>query len=151
MASDSTIPPPKSPLTIQINLAILRLYFDWFAKKYLPAFVLRVTSEYRDAAHNAEVGGASNSAHVHGLARDFQLFNAAGEMVPLEQAQSVYNEFVLPNWYGYSEFEVADGVYHIHVNLSREIGIYANIIGLGSIGIIGFKMFQNLGGREDGE
>jgi hypothetical protein len=149
MVAENQIPPPKSPLTIQINLFVLRLYFDWFMKTYLPAYTYRVTSEYRDEAHNAEIGGASNSAHVHGLARDFVLINTAGEVVGADQTKSVYDSYVAPNWKGYSEFENKDGVYHIHVNISREVGIYASVMGVAAIGVIGFKMFSSLGGKID--
>ena len=143
--SETSIPPPVSPLTAKINLAILGFYFDHFAKKYLPAFVPVITSGYRDAAKNSEVGGEQNSAHLHGLAYDFVLQYPGGQEVPKLQAKQVFDNFIQPNWPGYALWEEAGGVWHVHVNLSRKITEYASIIGLTAIGVVGFKMIQNWG------
>ncbi len=143
MADDTKIPPPSSPLTVQINLAVLRLVFDWFAAKYLPAFVPVITSEYRTEAHNKEVGGADNSAHVHGLARDFILQYKNGQAVPQLQQKAIFDEFIAPNWPGFALYE-GD---HIHVNLNREISQYAGIAGVGLLGLVGYKIFTSIGGK----
>lgn len=148
--SQLQIPPPKSPLTIQINLAVLRFVVNWFFKKYLPAYTSLVTSEYRTVEHNAEVGGAANSAHVHGLAQDFILVYANGQHVPEIQAKTIYDSYVAPNWPGFTEFESASSAegYHIHVNLSREITTYAGIAGVAGLGVVGFKLLTSMGGSK---
>lgn len=142
---EKTIPPPASPVTVQINLTILRFVFDWFCKKFLPAYKCQVTSEYRTKTHNTEVGGAENSAHVHGLAVDFILvYPQNNQPVPAIQAKKIFEEFVLPNWPGYALWE-GD---HIHLNLSREISTYAGIAGVALIGLVGYKILTSMGGGE---
>lgn len=148
MSDDATIPPPSNPLTLKINLAILGFYFDWFCKKYLPAFKPVITSSLRDFAKNEEVGGAQNSAHLHGLAYDFILQYPNGEPLPRAQAKAVYDEFIKPNWVGFSLWEEAAGVWHVHVNLSREITTYAAIMGVAAMGVVGFQIIKGLGGSK---
>lgn len=145
MSEETSILPPKSPLTAKINLAILGFYFDHFTKKYLPTFKPVITSSFRDADKNREVGGAENSAHLHGLAYDFVLDYANGERVPKAQAKRVFEEFIKPNWLGFALWEENEnGVWHVHVNLSREITQYAAILGVAAVGVIGFQMFKAL-------
>lgn len=147
--NEATIPAPTNPLTVKINLAILGFYFDWFCKKYLPAFKPVITSSFRDSAKNESVGGAQNSAHLHGLAYDFILQYANGEPLPRAQAKAVYDEFVKPNWVGFSLWEESPGgVWHIHVNLSREISTYAAIMGVAAMGVVGFQIIKGFGGSK---
>jgi hypothetical protein len=146
---DTKIPPPKNPLTAKINTAILGFYFDWFAKKYLPTFNPVITSSYRDPDKNHSVGGAENSAHLHGLAYDFVLTYANGQAVPKAQAKAVFEEFVKPNWAGFALWEENQkGVWHIHVNLSRRITEYAAIMAVAGMGVIGFHLIKSLGGSK---
>lgn len=148
---ENKIPPPKSPVVVNLNLWVLRRVFDWFMGKYLPNFGFIITSEYRTEARNREVGGAANSAHVHGLARDVVLtMKTSNALVPESQALKVFKEFILPHWPGYAEFEPATSGegYHIHVNLSRQIGIYAGAVAVAAGGIAVFKLVQNLTKRK---
>ncbi len=148
---EQEIMPPANPLTAKINLAILGFYFDWFAKKYMPAFKPVITSSFRDSAKNESVGGASNSAHLHGLAYDFVLQYPNGEPVPKVQAKAVFDNFVAPNWAGFALWEESPGgVWHIHVNLSRKITEYAAIMGVAAMGVVGFQIIKGLGGSNHG-
>ncbi len=141
MADDSAIPAPVSPLTIRLNELYFESVFSWFKDKYLPAFDVVETSGYRSAAHNAEVGGAANSAHVHGLARDFILAYKDGRPVPERQARAVFDEFILPNWPGYALWE-GD---HVHVNLSRKVTTAASVVGVGLVGWGLWKLYKSFG------
>ncbi len=146
---ETKIKPPTNPMTAKINLAILGFYFDYFVKKYLPAFKPVITSSYREPEKNASVGGAENSAHLHGLAYDFILQYQNGEPVPKAQAKAVFNDFIAPNWAGFALWEESDkGVWHVHVNLSRKITEYASIMGVAAMGIIGFQIIKSLGGSK---
>jgi len=144
--TEATIPPPSSPVTKKINLWILGIYFDWFVKKYLPAYVPVITSSLRDPDKNEAVGGVSNSAHLFGLAYDFVLRFPDGSAVPKAQAKKVFENFILPNWHGFALWEEdAKGVWHIHVNLTRQISEYAGIMGLAAIGVLGFHFIHSIG------
>jgi len=150
MTIESAIPAPVNPLTIKLNLTILRFVLSQFAAKWLPAFDLVVTSELRTAEHNKKVGGVDNSTHVHGLGTDFQLkYKANGEPVPEVQARAAFDGFIKPNWPGHSEFEASskgEG-YHVHVQLSREISTYTGLTALAGIGVIGYAVIKNWGGK----
>jgi hypothetical protein len=149
--NENAIKPPINPLTAKINLAILGFYFDFFVKKYLPAFKPVITSGYRDPSKNESVGGAENSAHLHGLAYDFTLQYPNGEPVPKVQAKSIFDSFVLPNWPGFALWEETPaGVWHIHVNLSRKITEYAAIMALAGMGVVGFELIKLFGGNKNG-
>lgn len=142
MTTDETqILPPKNPLTAKLNMAILDWYFRHFMDKWLPTFKARITSGYRDEAHNKEVGGAQNSAHLHGLAYDFVLEYPNGERVPKVQAKKVFDDYIAPNWAGFALWEDD----HIHVNLSRQITEWAAMAAVAGIGVIGFKLIQKMG------
>lgn len=150
--NEKAILPPSNPLTVKINLAVLAYYFEWFCRKYLPAFKAVVTSSYRDPAKNESVGGAQNSAHLHGLAYDFVLQYPNGGVLPKTQAKTVFNEFILPNWAGFALWEEDEaGHYHIHVNLSRQITTYAAIAGVACLGVIGITLFKSIGGDHGGK
>lgn len=148
---EAKIGPPVNPLTVKINTAILGYYFDWFAKKYLPAFKPVITSSYRTAEKNESVGGAQNSAHLHGLAYDFVLEYQNGQPVPKAQARVLFDEFVKPNWHGFALWEETPaGVWHIHVNLSRKITEYAGAAAVAALGVVAFKVFQNISNISNG-
>ncbi len=143
--AENEIPAPVSPITIWINLKVLGFVFNWFLQKYLPGYTARVTSEYRTAEHNQAVGGAANSAHVHGLARDFNL-QQNGVDVPKAQEQALFEQYIKPNWPGYALWE-GD---HIHLNLSRKITTYAGAVGVAGVGILGYKVISSMGGSSHG-
>jgi len=142
---DQAIPAPVNPLTLQINLAVLRYVRGNFFSKYLPTFRPVVTSDLRSQEHNEAIGGAKNSAHLHGLAEDFQLSYLTGAVIPEAQARAVYDQFIAPNWPGFSEFEGAgkNEGYHVHVNLSREISTYSSIFSLVGLGVLGYTIVSN--------
>lgn len=149
MSEEASIKPPANPLTAKINSTILGFYFDWFMKKWLPAFKPVITSGYRDPVHNKDVGGAENSAHLHGLAYDFVLEYQNGQAVPKSHAKVIFDEFVKPNWPGFALWEeTPEGVWHIHVNLSRQITEYAAIAGVAAMGVIGFKIISSWGSHD---
>jgi len=129
---ETQIAPPAFPLTARINQAITDFYFDRFATKYLSGYEVRKTSGLREADHNAEIGGEPNSAHLHGLAIDFQLWKAGARVSPAEEAR-VFDQVVKPAWPGYAQNEPDKN--HIHVNLSRQITIST---GLTSLAVFGF-------------
>lgn len=152
--TENDIPPPVSPLTKQMNLTLLRFVRGMFVSKYLPAFDFVVTSDLRTPEHNAQVGGAANSAHLHGLAEDGQLhYRANGQVVPASQAKAVYDQVIAPHWPGFTEWEPASTTatgsegYHIHWNLSREISTYAGLVGLAGLGVVGFVIINNWGNK----
>lgn len=147
---ETKIKPPQNPITAKINLAILGWYFETFAKKFMPAFKPVITSSYRDPEKNHSVGGAENSAHLHGLAYDFVLQYPNGEPVPKAQAKAVFDDYVKPNWPGFALWEESQkGGWHIHVNLSRRITEYAAILSVTAVGVIGFHLIKSLGGKDN--
>jgi hypothetical protein len=146
MSAESQIPAPVNPLTIKINMAILSYVLGNFMQKYLPTFKRFTTSDVRTATHNAEVGGVPNSAHVHGLAEDFQLM-IGNSPASEAQAKAAWEQFIKPNWPGFTEFEASHGNegYHIHVQLSREISTYAGVATMAGLGVLGFVVISNWG------
>lgn len=148
--NEKEILPPVNPLTLKLNLTIMRFVSKQFAAKWLPNFDLVVTSDIRTAAHNKSVGGAANSAHVHGLAEDVVLRNrSTGKLLTESEAREVYNAYIAPNWPGYSEFEKSSGGegYHIHWNLSREVSTYSGLVAMAGIGVIGFALLNKMQGK----
>lgn len=146
MEDDSKVLPPKSPVTVKLNQAVLDFVFWHWVKKCLPGYGVTITSGYRTNAKNGEVGGAANSAHLHGLAYDFVYTNPAGKIITIEQARDVYQAMIEPYWPGFSLFEVSpSGVWHVHVNLSRHITTYMGMAGVAVIGAVGYKVAQKLG------
>jgi hypothetical protein len=138
---ENQIPPPAFPLTARINQAITDFYFDRFASKYLSDYEVRKTSGLREADHNEEVGGASNSAHLHGLAVDFQLWKNGQRVSPSEEAK-VFAQVVKPAWPGYAQNEPEKN--HIHVNLSRQITISTGLTSLAVFGFIAVPVVKKL-------
>lgn len=150
-AEQQKVPPPSFPVTAKINLAVLDFVFQWFMRKYLPAFKARITSSYRSPAENAATpGAAGNSAHLHGLAYDFTLQYENGSPVPEIQAKKLYEGFIAPNWPGFTEWEAtsAGEGYHVHVNLSREITTFTGVAGAAALGVLALKLFSQLGGSK---
>lgn len=146
--SDTTVLPPSSPITVKINLMILKGYFDWFCKKHLPGLTPVITSAYRTTAQNESVGGAENSAHLHGLAYDFVLSDSSGKRLSRDSTKAIFDKSIAPNWSGFSLFEeTPGGVYHVHVNLSRDITTYAGIAGVAGVGVGVFKAVQYFFGK----
>ncbi len=141
--NEQEIPPPTSPLTLKANSMVMDIVMDWFKAKYLPAFKVVMTSGTRTAEKNAQVGGAKNSAHVHGLARDFVLYRPDGTKLAEKEGKMIFDEFILPNWPGFALWE-GD---HVHVNLPRHV---SSVVGAATIGLAawaGYKALKSLGGK----
>lgn len=146
--NEASIPAPVNPLTLKLNLTILRYVSSLFSTKWLPALERVVTSDLRTASHNKDVGGVENSTHVHGLAEDFQLkYKGNGSLLSESQARAVYDQFIAPNWPGFTEFEKSSSGegYHIHWQLSREVSTYAGLITVAGIGVVGFALIKKMG------
>jgi peptidase M15-like protein len=141
---ETKIRPPSFPLTARINQAITDFYFEHFVRKYLAPLGLeaRVTSTLREADHNAAVGGAENSAHVHGLAVDFQLFRA-GKRVPAAEESQIFRDVIAPHWSGFALDEVKSKN-HIHLNLTRQISVSTGITTAAVMGMIAIPIFKRL-------
>lgn len=136
-STDTTIPPPKSPLVLALNGQIAKRVFAFWLNNFLPGYTARVTSTYRDPSHNAEVSGKSNSAHLHNLAIDFVLMKD-GKFLNEATARNVFNK-AAQYWPGFALFEPASNKqgYHIHLNLNRSVSIIARVgIALAFTGII---------------
>lgn len=144
----STVPVPVNPLTLQINLTVLRFVASQFLAKWMPTMEAVVTSELRSADHNESVGGVPDSAHLYGLAQDFQLrYKANKALVPEAQAKQIFTSVIAPNWPGFAEWEgssTGEG-YHIHWNLSRDISTYAGIMAIAGVGVVGFAIINSWG------
>lgn len=139
--------PPISPTTIAANGKMVDNYLSSFLSQNLPKkYSIYITSGYRDQQKNEEVGGATDSAHLYNLARDFVFTYAdTGQVVPESEAVGLYSDN-FRNWNGYTYFEPGmDGrTYHVHVNLPRDyskvgtywtasLGITALLIGVGFV------------------
>jgi Peptidase M15 len=149
MEDDSGIVPPTSPLTVKLNQGVLDFVFWQWAKRYFPDYSITLTSAYRTPEKNASVAGAANSAHLHGLAYDF-VFALNGKAVTLDQARDIYDTVIKPSWPGFSLFEVAtkpDGkkVWHVHVNLNRNITTYMGAAGIAILGVLSFQVLKSMG------
>ena len=117
---------PRTPIHIKANGLIVDYALNQLASENLPAYDLVITSGYRTPAYNATLpGAAEDSAHIYNLARDFTLRNrASGQIVSDAQLKAVYEQYVKPNWPGYSYFspkEPHTNTGWIHVNLDRKI------------------------------
>ena len=120
---------PKNPITIGINKSLLDKALKTLNETYLPNFDIVVTSQYRDKRKNKDVGGAEDSSHMYGLAADYVLKNrTTGVMLNDSQMERVFNEFIKPNWPGYTYFSPTQPhtkTGWIHGNLDRDISKYA--------------------------
>jgi hypothetical protein len=94
------------------------------------------------------VGGADNSAHLHGLAVDFQLFLNGVRVTPAEENR-IFEQVIKPKWPGFALNEIATKN-HIHVNLTRQITISTGITAAAVFGILAVPMVKKLfhGGKK---
>lgn len=139
---ENKIRPPSFPLTIGINQAITDFYFGHFVQKYLAPLGLgvEITGRDRDQVRNAQVGGAENSAHLHGLAVDFRLTRAGVALSPADSSK-IFTTLIKPNWPGFAQDEMKDKN-HIHVNLSRAISITTGLTAASVMGILAIPLFK---------
>lgn len=115
---------PTGPVTIGLNGMLIDSALKKFAENYLPAYTIEITSGYRTPAENEAADGATNSAHLYNLARDFVLIDKSGKYLPAVKLRQIYNEFVKPYWKGYSYYNnpLKTGVTGwIHVNVDRNL------------------------------
>jgi len=136
---ETQIPPPANPLTLAFNEVVIEWYFPQWAKKNLPAFEVVVTSKTRAPGKNEGIGGAANSAHLHGLARDFVLYRG-GKPLAGKEAEEVFQKFIKPTWPG---FALNEGD-HIHVNLSREITMWAGVFAAAVLAGLGLAVYKGV-------
>jgi hypothetical protein len=144
---ETKVPAPKNPLTVKLNQFIFRTFREIFWRQFLPTLDPIITSAYRTMERNTQVGGAVNSAHVHGLAEDWQMRQKNGVTLPEAQAKAIFEKLIKPNWPGYAYWEPSspgEG-YHVHAQLSREITTYAGLISMAGIGALGFAIINNWG------
>lgn len=124
---------PKNPATIAINGWLIENNLKDFQKRYLPNYEIEITSGYRDIEKNREVGGTADSAHIYNLARDFILKNKqTGEIISDFEMKRIYNDFIAPNWDGWSQFtpkQPNTNTGWIHAGLSRSLTDYTKYIG----------------------
>lgn len=122
-------PVPTGPITIGLNGFIMDTVFNGFIKQYLPAYEVITTSGYRTPDENEKAGGAKYSAHQYNFARDFALKDREGNLLSPERLKSVYDEFVKPNWNGYSSYNPpkTGNTGWIHVNIDRSITLKTRV------------------------
>lgn len=144
---------PRNPVTLLLNDYIMDSTLKTFAEKNLPAYELIITSESRTEAEQEDLKAkgytpSENSAHLYHLARDFVLKNkATGQMVAASKLESIWKDFIKPNWVGYTYFAPAkSGVKgaHIHVNLDRSISDSTKLIGWATIGLTTFLTVKKI-------
>jgi hypothetical protein len=124
--------------------------FKTFINKYVPAYEAVITSGYRSPAENEAVDGSEFSAHQYNLARDFALKDVNGDFISTEKLKSIHDEFIKPNWKGYSYYAKpkTGSTGWIHVNLDRKISKTTKFLEYATTGIslffIGRKIFKQL-------
>lgn len=107
---ENDVPPAPPMLARVFSFLTVREVKSWLASTFGAAPEdYRITSTLRDADHNAEVGGASNSAHLSGLAVDVVL----GPSFPASKAEVVA---AWPFGYAYSAG-------HVHLGVSRLLAL----------------------------
>jgi len=89
MTKEHEIPPLKQPLSIKANSILTKFYIKKFMKDHLPGYTWKTTGGTRTKSRNEEVGGASNSAHLHGLAEDGVLMNLQGDVIISEASPPI--------------------------------------------------------------
>lgn len=142
MADETKILPPGNPLALAFNEAVIDWYFPQWARANLPGYEVVITSKTRQPGKNEAVGGAQNSAHLHGLAVDFYLLKD-GKRLSRESFQQVFDTKVVPSWPGFALFEYD----HIHVNLSREITTWAGVFAASVLGLLGLMVYKGVKGK----
>jgi len=107
---ENDVPPAPPALAKLYSALTVRQVKSWLADTFgAEPSEYRITSTLRDPGHNADVGGARNSAHLSGLAVDVVLL--AG--FPASKAQ------VVDAWpFGYA---YAEG--HVHLGVSRLLAL----------------------------
>lgn len=114
VAIEQSIAPPPGWIAQLLQRAALWRVQRWLAAAgAVEGLDYRVSSTYRDAARNQAVGGASNSAHVHGLAVDVVALPGS----PLDYAAmaAAWNAQGL----GYAHYDAR----HLHLGLARAWGV----------------------------
>ena len=102
-----------APPGIQANLLSVANWLE--AARAILGVPLTITSGYRTADHNAQVGGSSTSDHVIGLAADFEARGLTPYQV-YQQLQAAEDAGTLPA-FDQLIYYVADN--HVHVGLGR--------------------------------
>jgi len=118
---------PINPATLYINGVIINNYLNSFMIKYLPEYMFQETSGYRDEHQNKHVGGVEDSAHLYNLAKDGNLIKiSTNEVISEAEGKKIFDEYFVPNWEGYVEFEPdsENEQWHIHVNIDRGVSHY---------------------------
>lgn len=131
---------PKNPVTLKINGWLIENYLNSFMNRYLPAYQFRETSGYRDTEANRAANGVIDSSHLYNLAKDGNLIKiATGEVVSEAEGKALYDQYFVPYWEGYTEFEPdSPGErWHIHANISRGITTYTKWAGILGGAIVG--------------
>lgn len=135
---EKLIPAPPVWLARYLHTMLL-VHVEGFRGR-LPAGVsFRISSGFRDPEHNQRVGGAANSAHMHGVAVDI-VANSA-------KSAKIIHELWLRESGGAAIIE-SD---HVHLNLSRAWGwsvirSLAAVIGLAAVLLL-LLLVEVLGGK----
>lgn len=107
-----------NPLADTTIVANLRRVAAWLqAARGILGVPLRVTSGFRDALHNAEVGGAPSSDHVNGLAADFEAEGLTPFAVYQQLGKAIESQ-QLPAFDQLVYYALDD---HIHVGLGTQM------------------------------
>lgn len=139
MQDDKHIQPPSNALALYFNESVINWYFPQWAQKHLPGYEVIITSKTRLPDKNTAVGGAANSAHLHGLAVDF-ILRKDGKPVVGEDFRRVFDTVVAPTWPGFALYE-SD---HIHVNLSRQVTLWAGVFAASIMGLLGLALYHGV-------
>lgn len=107
---ENDVPPAPAALARLYSVVVVRMVKSWLAATFgAGPEDYRITSTLRDEDHNRDVGGASNSAHLSGLAVDLVLLPGFPASVAA----------VVAAWpFGYA---YASG--HVHLGVSRLLAL----------------------------
>lgn len=106
---EKDVPPPPEWLARYLHFMVSD-YVERFRDRLPSGVSFRITSGFRDPARNERVGGAANSAHIHGLAVDVVANSATGARIISELWRREFG--------GVAIIE-SD---HVHLNLPRAWG-----------------------------
>jgi len=135
---------PTNPITLGINGWLIDKQLEALTIKYLPAWDLTITSGYRSPAKQKELlekgyKPDEDSAHLYNLARDFNLINKiSGKLATDSELKKIYEEFIKPNWEGYSYFSPKQSYTNtgwVHVNLPKSVSDTTKFVGWAGTGI----------------